>query len=223
MAWFTPDFNKFFIELAPNNNKEWFDANRKRYEGSVKKPFEAFVAEVIKQVAKVDPKVTIDPREAIFRINRDVRFSKDKAPYKSRMSAVVAAGGRKDHSSGGIYFEIGPENVAFYGGQYMPDKEQLQRIREHIATNLGQFKKLRTAKAFVDRFGEIQGEKNKIVPKEFKEGLAKEPLIANKQFYFMAELSPKIVTDPELMAILMDHYKVMKPMNDFLAAALQKG
>jgi uncharacterized protein (TIGR02453 family) len=221
MAWFTPDFNKFFIELAPNNNKEWFDANRKRYEKSVKEPFETFVAEVIKQVAKVDPKVTITPREAIFRINRDVRFSKDKAPYKSRMSAVVASGGRKDHSSGGIYFEIGPENVAFYGGQYMPDKEQLQRIREHIAANLAQFKKLRTAKAFVDHFGEIQGEKNKIVPKEFKEALAKEPLIANKQFYFMAELPPKNVTSPKLVDLLLEHYTAMKPMNDFLAAALR--
>lgn len=221
MAWFTADYNKFFIELAPNNNKEWFDANRKRYEKSVKEPFETFVAEAIKQVAKVDPKVTITPREAIFRINRDVRFSKDKAPYKSRMSAVVAAGGRKDHSSGGIYFEIGPENVAFYGGQYMPDKDQLQRIREHIAANLAQFKKLRTAKAFVDHFGEIQGEKNKIVPKEFKEAAAKEPLIANKQFYFMAELPPKTVTSPKLVDLLMEHYKAMKPMNDFLAAALR--
>ncbi len=221
MAWFSPDFNKFFIELAPNNNKEWFDANRKRYESVVKEPFEAFVAEVIKRVAKVDPKVAILPREAIFRINRDVRFSKDKAPYKSRMSAVVAAGGRKDHSSGGIYFEIGPENVAFYGGQYMPDKDQLQRIREHIAANLAQFKKLRTAKAFVEHFGEIQGEKNKIVPKEFKEAAAMEPLIANKQFYFMAELPPKNVTSPKLVDLLMEHYKAMKPMNDFLAAALR--
>jgi uncharacterized protein (TIGR02453 family) len=222
MSWFTPDFNQFFIDLAPNNNKEWFDANRKRYEGKVKEPFEAFVAEVIKRVAKVDPKVVITPREAIFRINRDVRFSKDKAPYKSRMSAVVAAGGRKDHSTGGIYFELGPENVAFYGGQYMPDKEQLLRIREHIAANLAQFKKLRTAKAFVERFGEIQGGKNKIVPKEFKEALAKEPLIANKQFYFVAELPPKTVTSPKLVDLLMEHYKAMKPMNDFLAAALDR-
>lgn len=221
MAWFTPDFNRFFIDLAPNNNKEWFDANRKRYEENVKEPFEAFVAEVIKRVAQVDPKVAITPREAIFRINRDVRFSKDKAPYKTRMSAVVAAGGRKDHSSGGIYFELGPENVALYGGQYMPDKEQLQHIREHIAANLTQFRKLRTAKAFVDHFEEIQGERNKVVPKEFKEALISEPLIANKQFYFMAELPPKTVTDPKLVDILMEHYKAMKPMNDFLAAALR--
>jgi uncharacterized protein (TIGR02453 family) len=220
MAWFTPDFNRFFIDLAPNNNKDWFDANRKRYEQSVKEPFEAFVAAVIERVARLDPTVSITPRDAIFRINRDVRFSKDKAPYKSRMSAVVAAGGRKDHSSGGIYFELGPENVAFYGGQYMPEKEQLQLIREHIAGNLAQFKKLRSAKAFVERFGEVQGERNKVVPKEFKQALVQEPLIANKQFYFMAELPPRMVTDPKLMDVLMDHYEAMRPMNGFLAEAL---
>lgn len=221
MAWFSPDFNKFFIELAPNNNKEWFDANRKRYVSSIKEPFEAFVADVITQIAKHEPKVNITPREAIFRINRDVRFSKDKAPYKSRMSAVVAAGRRKDHSSGGIYFELGPENVAFYGGQYNPDRDQLQRIREHIAANLSTFRKLRNAKAFVEHFGEVQGDRNKIVPKEFKAVLEQEPLIANKQFFFMAELDPKLVTSPELLDLLMEHYKAMKPMNDFLAAALK--
>ncbi|MBK9416061.1 MAG: DUF2461 family protein [Flavobacteriales bacterium] len=139
------------------------------------------------------------------------------------MSAVVAAGGRKDHSTGGIYFELGPENVAFYGGQYMPEKEQLQGIREHIAANLARFKKLRTAKAFVDRFEGIQGERNKIVPKEFKEAALKEPLIANKQFYFMAELPPSTVSDPKLVQILLDHYKAMKPMNDFLAEGQRRG
>lgn len=221
MTWFSPDFNQFFIELAPNNNKEWFDANRKRYEKSVKEPFEAFVAEVIFQVAKLDPSVQITPREAIFRINRDVRFSKDKTPYKSRMSAVVAAGGRKDHSTGGIYFELGPENVAFYGGQHMPDREQLQHIREHIAGNLSTFRKLRSDKTFVERFGEVQGERNKILPKEFKPVLETEALIANKRFYFVAELAPELVSSPKLLEVLMAHYKAMKPMNDFLAAALK--
>lgn len=221
MAWFSPDFNKFFIELAPNNNKEWFDANRKRYMKSVKEPFEAFVGDVIAQVAKHEPKVSMTPREAIFRINRDIRFSKDKTPYKSRMSAAVAEGGRKDHSSGGIYFEIGPENVAFYGGQYNPDRDELQRIREHITANLSKFRKLRTSKVFMEHFGEIQGDRNKIVPKEFKAFLEQEALIANKQFYFVAELDPKLVTSPKLLDLLMEYYKAMKPMNDFLAAALK--
>ena len=77
MAWFTSDFNQFFIDLAPNNNKEWFDANRRRYENNVKEPFEAFVAEVIQRVAKVDTPVMITPREAT--ITPRVRSPAEKA------------------------------------------------------------------------------------------------------------------------------------------------
>lgn len=223
MAWFTADFNQFFKDLAKNNNKEWFDTNRKRYEASVKVPFETFVGEAIARVSKVDPTVTITPREAIFRVNRDIRFSKDKTPYKMKMSAIVSAGGRKDHSASGIYFELGPENVAFYGGQYQPEKEQLLQLREHIAANLKKFKDLYEDKNFVKHFGSIQGDRNKIVPAEFKAALAKEPLLANKQFYFMAELPPTTVTSPKLADLLMEHYKAMRPLNEFLATALRKG
>lgn len=218
MSWFTPDFHRFFKDLAKNNNKEWFDANRKRYEKSVKKPFEAFVAEVIKRVAKEDPSVRIGSKEAIFRINRDIRFSKDKTPYKMQMSAIVSSAGRKDHGIPGIYFELGPEKVRIYGGRYMPEKEDLYRLREHIAKRMSRFKALRSDKKFVKYFGEIRGEKNKILPPEFKGLVDKEPLIANKQFYYMAELPANVVVDPKLLEIIMDHYKAMKPMNEFLLA-----
>ncbi|MCB0770562.1 MAG: DUF2461 family protein, partial [Flavobacteriales bacterium] len=80
MAHFTSDFNQFYKDLAKNNNKEWFDANRKRYEMSVKKPFLDLVSAVIAKVGKVDKNVRIEAKEAIFRINRDIRFSKDKTP-----------------------------------------------------------------------------------------------------------------------------------------------
>jgi uncharacterized protein (TIGR02453 family) len=223
MAWFTHDFNRFFKDLAAHNDRDWFEENRPRYETSVKFPFEAFVAEIIQRVSKVDKAVRITPKEAIFRIHRDVRFSRDKSPYKLRMSAVVSAQGRKDPNGTGIYFELGPENVAFYGGLYMPDREQLHRVREHLAAHLEEFRKLRTAKAFVERFGGIQGERNKVVPAEFKAALAKEPLIANKQFYFMAELPPSTVTDPGLADILMDHFRAMRPLSTFLAKPLIKG
>lgn len=216
-AWFTADYNRFFKELAPNNNKDWFDANRKRYEQYVKAPFEAFVEAVIAEVAKVDPKVRITPREAIFRINRDIRFSNDKTPYKTRMSAIVSAAGRHDHGVPGIYFELGPECVGIYGGAYMPEKEELLRIRRHIAANLRKFKALYSAAPFVDHFGAIQGERNKVLPAEFKEAAAKEPLLANKQFYWSAELPASKVTDPKLLDIMMVHYHAMRPLNEFLA------
>lgn len=216
MAWFTPDYNRFFRELAANNNKEWFDANKKRYETVVKQPFEAFVAEVIKRVAKVDPRVRIEPKEAIFRINRDVRFSKDKTPYKLSRSALVSAAGRKDHAAAGIYFELGPGSVGFYGGAYLPDKDALYELRRRIAADLRTFKKLREDKAFVKYFGAVQGERNKVLPAEFKEAAAQEPVLFHKQMYYGAELPAKTVTDPDLADILMEHYTAMRPMTEFL-------
>jgi hypothetical protein len=103
MTCFTTDFNAFFMDLAKNNNKEWFDANRKRYESSVKKPFHAFVGEAIQRIGKLDRTVAIEPKEAIFRINRDIRFSKDKTPYKLSCSAIISPAGRKDHAVPGLY------------------------------------------------------------------------------------------------------------------------
>ena len=216
MAWFTTDFNRFFRELAANNNKDWFDANRARYLRVVKEPFELFTAEMIARVAKIDRKVRIEPKEAIFRINRDVRFSKDKAPYKLNRSALITAGGKKAMDIPGIYYELGPENVCIYGGAYMPDKESLFRIRTNIAKNPAKFKALCADKAFVKHFGAIQGDRNKVLPPEFKAAAIQEPLLFNKQFYYGAELPAKAVVDPKLPELLIAHYKAMTAMNTFL-------
>ena len=222
MAWFTSDFNAFFKELAKNNNKEWFDANRKRYETSVKRPFEAFTAEAIKRIAKHDKAVKIGPKEAIFRINKDIRFSKDKTPYKLETSAIISTAGRKDHSTPGIYFALGPESLKFYGGAYQPEKDQLQRIRTAILRDGKGFRKVIEAKNFKAMFGNVQGGANKVLPPEFKAAVVKEPLIANKQFYVGAEQPAKLVTDARLMEVLMDHYLAMCPLNVWLAGAMKK-
>ena len=222
MAWFTNDFNGFFKDLAKNNNKEWFDANRKRYEESVKKPFEAFTSEVIKRIAKHDKTITIGPKEAIFRINKDIRFSKDKTPYKLNTSAIISPAGRKDHATPGIYFELGPESVKFYGGAYQPEKDQLEKIRTAILRDGKGFRKAIEGKAFTTLFGAVRGEVNKVLAPEFKAMMAKEPLIANKQFYVGAELPAKLVADAKLMEVLMDHYQAMCPFNAWLAAAMRK-
>ncbi|MBL8003139.1 MAG: DUF2461 domain-containing protein [Flavobacteriales bacterium] len=216
MAWFTDDFNRFFKDLAKNNHKEWFDANRKRYEASVKQPFHAFVLEVIRRVHAVDKRVHIEPKDAIFRINRDIRFSNDKTPYKLHCAAIVSPEGRKDHGAPGIYVQLGPEHVAIYGGSYMPARDEVQRIRERIAGDLKWFKKLREAPDFVRLFGEVQGERNKIIPADLKAAAAKEPVLYNKQFYYGHELPSRLVTDPKLADIVLEHYHAMRPMNEFL-------
>ncbi|MBL0043219.1 MAG: DUF2461 domain-containing protein [Flavobacteriales bacterium] len=221
MAYFTDDFNRFFKDLAKNNNKEWFDANRKRYELVVKRPFEAFVADAIKRIGKLDKSIAIEPKEAIFRINRDIRFSKDKTPYKLNTSAIISPEGRKDHTTPGIYFELGPENVRFFGGAYQPEKDQLERIRTTIIQDGKALRKVIEAKAFKTLFGEVKGDANKVLPPEFKAHFAKEPLIANKQFYVGKDMPAKLVSDPKLMDVLIEHYEAMRPFNAWLAGAMK--
>ena len=138
MAHFTQDYLDFFKELAANNNKEWFHANKKRYEASVKKPFEEFIQEIIDRTAKIDDRFAGEAKKAVFRIYRDVRFSKDKTPYKMNCSAVIAPGGRKDGIGyPGMYLEMGPEHFRFYSGLFMPDKEALYQVREYIIKHSG--------------------------------------------------------------------------------------
>ena len=220
MAYFTADYSEFFKELAANNHKEWFDANRKRYEKSVKEPFNAFVGEMIRRVRQDDPNVQIQPKDAMFRVNRDIRFSKDKTPYKTQMSAVVSRGGRKDTSVPGIYFELGPEMIRLYGGAYSLSNEQIHKIRTAIANNLKAFDKTLNDKEFKEMWGDLLGEQHKRLPKEFQEAAEKQPLIANKQFYYHAKLDAELITKDELPDLIMDYYHASKPMKDFLGSAL---
>lgn len=221
MAYFTKDYTEFLKDLAGNNNREWYHANKKRFETSVKQPFEEFITAVIERLKKHDKSLDgLEAKKCIFRIYRDVRFSKDKTPYKTQMSAVVAAGGRKDMDSVGVYLELTPEWVRVYAGMYMPDTEQKDRIRHYIADNAKEFDKLVSDKTFVKFFGKVHGEQNKTVPKELKEAAEKQPLILNKQWYYFSEMKPKEITNPKLVDLVEERYLASKPLSEFLAKAI---
>lgn len=221
--FFQKDFLDFFIELAPNNHKDWFDANRKRYENFVKDPFKDFVTHLIKKLAEKDPVFKdLDAKDCIFRINRDIRFSKDKQPYKLMVSAVIAPEGKKSKAVNGVYFELGPEHVRVYGGVYEIDKDDLLTVREGIAADPEKFKKAYQNPTFKKVFGEIRGEKNKIVPKELKEAAEKEPLILNKQWYFFTEFEPETVLSDKLDQIILDCYEAGRPVEAFFNELIKR-
>lgn len=220
MAYFTKDFTQFFKDLAGNNNRDWFNANKARYEDSVKNPFEAFITDMIGRLAKEDKRINMTPKESIFRIYRDVRFAKDKTPYKIQASALISSGGKKNKSTPGVYLELSAEHVRFYSGSYMLEKDQLHNVRSYIADNLKTFDKVISEKEFKSSFSEILGEKHKRIPPEFQEAYEKQPLIANKAFYFYSQFKPGIVTDPKLVDKLMDAYRIAKPAMNFLDTAI---
>ena len=217
MTHFTPDFIEFFKELAPNNNKDWFDENRKRYHESIKKPFEDFVTAVINEMRKTDKTLNVTYKDCIFRINRDIRFSKDKSPYKLNRSALITHNGKKDKTSPGLYFEITPEHARVYTGVFTQDKKELQAIREEIAENLSKFDKIINEKKFKSTFGEIHGEKNKRLPKELHAAAEKQPLIYNKHFYAYSTMPVESIFEKGFEKKLVDTYKIAEPLAKFFA------
>lgn len=220
MKYFTSDYLQFFKELAPNNNKDWFDENRKRYENTVREPFKLFVTDLINEISKEDSEIQITQKEAIFRINRDIRFSKDKTPYKLNNSAIISRKGRKDKSYPGLYVELGPEKLGIYGGVFMPDTAQTLKIRNYISNNLKEFKAIVSDEGFRNTFGEIKGDKAKRIPKEFKETAELEPLILNKQWYYFTHLSPEIIEGDALLETILATNKNAIAIREFFKKAM---
>jgi len=222
MRFFSSAYLDFFTELERNNNKGWFDANRKRYEEQVKAPFLTFVAEMIERLQVLDPTLTVNPKDSIARINRDIRFSKDKSPYNLYCTAFLSPAGRKDKSQPGLYFRFGARDAGIMAGCYQPTREQLERIRRAIAAEPEKFRTLLEAKPLCELFGELRGERMKRIPAEWKALYAQEEVIANKQFYLVSEREAGWITDPGLTDQLLEYWHAAQPLNDFLSTALSK-
>lgn len=220
MAYFTKEFLQFFRDLAANNNRDWFHEHKKNYEKEVKEPFATFTADLIEIVKQDDDLLDIEPKQAIFRIYRDVRFSKDKTPYKTNVSAVIAPGGRKEMAIPGMYIQLDAEHTWIYGGVYMPNKHQLEDIRYAIANDMKGFQKLIDETSFVDHYGEIKGETYKRLPKDWQELAEEQPLLYNKQFYYFAKLNPDSVLRDDFMDIIMEYYRAGLGLRNFFRKAL---
>lgn len=220
MYYFSEDYLKFFKELAANNHKDWFDSNRRRYEENVKSPFYLFVNGLIAAVSQVDPDIHTEAKDAIFRINRDIRFSKDKTPYKLFCSAIISKYGKADKSYPGMYIEMGPEAFTIYGGVYMPEKEEIEKIRHEIQNNLPAFNQIIEADKFKSMFGSVLGDRFKKVPAAYAETFKLQPLVLNKQWYHFAKLDPRTILGSDLMEITMEHFKSALPFQNFMIEAL---
>ncbi|MBI1268459.1 MAG: TIGR02453 family protein [Cryomorphaceae bacterium] len=223
MTYLTNDFIDFFKELEENNNRDWFQLSKSRYEKSVKVPFQKLIGDVIKSFKEAGEPLNIEPKDAIFRINRDVRFSKNKAPYKTNVAAIISPEGRKDKEVPGFYIQASANSIWLGGGAYALEKENLYMVREFIKLNPERYKKLISDKNFIKHYGEIKGEKNKILAPEFREIAADIPDIFNKQFYYMAELPAKELISDKLLTTIMDYRNASLGMQQFLTEAILRG
>ncbi|MBL7937673.1 MAG: DUF2461 domain-containing protein [Bacteroidia bacterium] len=207
---------KFLKQLAKNNSKEWFDVNRTTYE-SCKAEFEAVVKLVIDKSVSFDKGLAgLEARKCLFRINRDVRFSKDKSPYKLNMGASINPGGKKDMGAG-YYMHIEPGKSFLAGGCYMPQPDVLAAIRQEIDYNTTDFKKILNAKDFKTYFKELsQDDKLKTAPKGYPKDHPELNLLQHKHFIVVHPLKDSEITDKNFPAHASKVFKAMLPLNQFL-------
>ena len=217
-----PSYFDFFAELAQNNERDWFLAQKKRYESVAKEPFLHLLEQIVAALADSEPDLSLIPvKQMLFRINRDVRFSKDKRPYKEHLSASIGRFGTKDKLYPGHYLQLSAGESFMAGGAYFfEEKETLLRVRRFIADNSEQFSALLNDKKFVEKWGGMKGEKNKRMPPEFAEALEFQPLIANTQFYWSASIDAKLALRPDFVKILRGYFEAAQPLNAFLREAI---
>ncbi len=223
MSHLTAETLRFLAELEENNNRDWFQANKKRYETHVKVPFQRLVDDLIDRLSAIDPAMLTTSREAIFRINRDIRFSADKSPYKTHLGAVISTQGKNAPLIDGLYLQVGAHECFMAAGVYMPDPKQILAIREAMAADPARVCGLLEDPAFSTAFGKIEGEKNKVIAKELKAAAEQQPLIYNKQFFYTHYFKDvSVVLEADFAERLIKLCHIAGPWNDFLREALTR-
>lgn len=210
----------FLLQLKENNNRDWFLANKKQYE-TAKKELEAFLEEVISGIAAFDQGIAgLTPKDCIYRINRDIRFSNDKTPYKINMGAVIAPGGRKS-KLGCYYVHIEPGGSFLAGGIYMPEPDMLRNIRQEMDYNLEELEGILQAPAFTRHFTGLDNYKLKTVPKGYTSDNPAIEYLKNKNFTVSCLLKDEAVAKKDFPGKALEIFQAMQPLNAFLNRAVE--
>ncbi|WP_167604606.1 DUF2461 domain-containing protein [Maribellus sediminis] len=211
---------EFLKELAANNNREWFQDNKKWYDQSREKVL--FLTDVlINEIGKFDPEVRgLQPKDCMFRIFRDVRFSHDKRPYKTNFGSFICKGGRKSMNPG-YYFHLEPGGCFVGGGIYMPPAEPLRTIRSFMADHAEEFLEFTQDPDFKKDFPEMYDDRLKTAPKGFPKDHEHMDLLRYKSFIYSKTFSDKVVKSDKYIETMVDTFHQLYPVNSFLYRALE--
>jgi uncharacterized protein (TIGR02453 family) len=210
---------KFLQDLAANNNKPWFDENRKEYE-KAKTDFEGIVSRLMKQMVPLEPALEGQrEKDAIFRIFRDVRFSKDKTPYKAHFGAFISRGGRK-YAGAGYYIHVEPGKSFAGGGLWMPEAALLKAVRQEIDYNFDEFKGIVEEKKFKKIFRQLNGEQLRTLPQGYTADNPAIDYLKMKSFTVGHELSDKDIAGENFEKSVVEVFSAMKSFIDFLNRSL---
>jgi uncharacterized protein (TIGR02453 family) len=208
----------FLSDLRKNNDREWFNNNRKRYLDA-KADYESFIQAIIDEIQKFDPILKgLEATSCTYRINRDIRFSNDKTIYKTHLGAFIVKGGKKNGDKfAGYYVHIEPGNKSMIaGGAYVPPMPWLSAIRAKIDEQGDKFRKIINDKDLKKYFGEIEGEKLKSAPKGFSRDHPDIELLRMKSFLVVRIISDKEIITDGAFDLIIKASRAMKPLNEFL-------
>jgi uncharacterized protein (TIGR02453 family) len=210
----------FLKAISKNNNREWFEKNKPKYLDA-KKQFEHFLETLHKELLTFDESLAgLNPRKQGFRIYRDVRFSKDKRPYKTNMGAGFSAHGKMEQEPG-YYIHIEPGKSFVAGGIYMPDAERLSKIRQEIDYNASEFLKILKDKKFKKYFPSLDDfDRLKTAPKGYPKDHQHIELLKNKSYVVSYRFTDKDITNKDFVKKVATACKTLKPLNDFLMKAI---
>lgn len=210
---------EFLNELNKNNNRDWFNENKKMYEAA-RTEVEQFVDHLIPEIRKIDPVIgNLTAKQTMFRIYRDIRFSKDKTPYKTYFGAFVAPGGRKSEKAG-YYMHLSADECFLGGGSHLPKGENIKKIRSEIYYNAPEFNHIIINTKFKDAFGELKGERLSRPPAGFPKDFEDIELLKLKEFTVFQVVNEAQALNPDFGNYTLEVFKTMKPLVNFLNRAL---
>ncbi len=213
---------RFLQRLKRNNRKEWFEKHKEEYDQLVKLPIQSLIVALQPYLREFAPRFEVDPKRSLFRIHRDVRFSSDKRPYKTHIAAHFVLRGKQKGTSGlGYYLHFEPGEGYIGGGLYMPDSEQLKKIRLAIAQRSKEFLTIVENDEFRSRFLPLEGEKLKKIPRGFEEYVLVAQWLKLKQFYAGEVLTTKEMISNDIVDRIVKSYRLVSPWVHFLADALE--
>jgi uncharacterized protein (TIGR02453 family) len=207
----------FLNTLKYNNNRDWFVKNRSIY-SEAKSNFESLVQEIINKIIDFEPIMKgLEVKNCVYRINRDIRFSNDKSPYKNHFGAFIVRGGKKNGDKfAGYYIHIEPGKSIIAGGAYMPPSPWLNAIREKIDEEPEKLIKIINKNDFIKYFGKIDGERLKKAPKGYPSDHPYIDLLKLKSYLIVNEITDEFVLSDKYFDYTINVIKAMKPLNDFL-------
>jgi len=212
----------FLYRLKENNNRDWFQDYKKLFEVA-KEEVEDFVNHLIPQINTFDSAIgNLEAKKTMFRIYRDVRFSKDKTPYKTFFGAYMAPGGRKSIYAG-YYLHIEPGGSFLAGGSHRPQGDNLKKIRSEIYYNVDELKSIMRSSDFKKYFNNIEGEKLKRPPVGFPKDFPDIELLKFKDFTLFHRFEDARIAAPDFNEFSLEVFQKMKPFNDFMNRALGMG